>query len=314
MLLYFNPRFPRGKRPDFYACSSAFCSFQSTLPAREATIREKRVKPDGTISIHASREGSDNQCFRFPRIRRHFNPRFPRGKRHTSDMGTAANLAFQSTLPAREATTAAAMRPMPVANFNPRFPRGKRPKWGAVTCLKLQISIHASREGSDESMDELKAIATKFQSTLPAREATNINRIVYNIYNFNPRFPRGKRLAAAGLAVGLISISIHASREGSDVVMHYVMRHSVLISIHASREGSDLPWHQSLFSMGLFQSTLPAGEATAMHTGAHTKAEISIHASRGGSDGSLQRFTAHQWDFNPRFPRGKRPETLHPSC
>ena len=56
-----------------------------------------------------------------------------------------------------------------------------------------------------------------FQSTLPAREATN------------------KRLRIGGLNV----ISIHASREGSDDIVLLNVA-DFIISIHASREGSDV--------------------------------------------------------------------------
>ena len=40
---------------------------------------------------------------------------------------------------------------------------------------------------------------------------------------------------------------------------------------------------------------------------------ISIHASRGGSDNSLEYPPAKYFDFNPRFPWGKRPSTFCPS-
>ena len=37
-----------------------------------------------------------------------------------------------------------------------------------------EISIHAPRTGSDDVMNALKPILTKFQSTLPARGATQV--------------------------------------------------------------------------------------------------------------------------------------------
>ena len=57
----------------------------------------------------------------------------------------------------------------------------------------------------------------------------------------------------------------------------------------------------------IFQSTLPAGEATFQGTSYNSTDIISIHASRGGSDESETKAVAGQSDFNPRFPRGKRP-------
>ena len=44
--------------------------------------------------------------------------------------------------------------------------------------------------------------------------------------NFNPRFPRGKRLKAARVNAGLTQISIHASRGGSDYFYKRRMNHA----------------------------------------------------------------------------------------
>ena len=56
------------------------------------------------------------------------------------------------------------------------------------------------------------------------------------------------------------------------------------ISIHASRGGSDRPEHYATWAGFIFQSTLPAGEATFWTGVAPACRIISIHASRGGSD------------------------------
>ena len=148
-------------------------SFQSTLPARGATIplrhpgqarkisihapregsdiilHEGRPKPRN-ISIHAPREGSDdtrppatNGTFcnfnpRSPRGERpgtlhiepydigHFNPRSPRGERHSHFFP-----------------------PTQTSNFNPRSPRGERLRKYRYYLRRIDISIHAPREGSD---------------------------------------------------------------------------------------------------------------------------------------------------------------------
>ena len=104
---------------------------------------------------------------------------------------------------------------------------------------------------------------------------------------------------------GDFSISIHASRGGSDLAALAIFA-AVSISIHASRGGSDsrdiirfkrykdfnprFPRGKRHFSKGrkvdrvLFQSTLPAGEATDPPPVSDSVIDISIHASRGGSD------------------------------
>ena len=58
------------------------------------------------------------------------------------------------------------------------------------------------------------------------------------------------------------AISIHAPREGSDLVQSGQMSQQQLISIHAPREGSDMSaLVATIFASG-FQSTLPARGAT----------------------------------------------------
>ncbi len=105
-------------------------------------------------------------------LSRYFNPRFPRGKRPTRSMNALATSIFQSTLPAREAT-------FPLIN----------------TELLPDISIHASREGSDPKGGE--GHGSQVISIHASREGSD----------FLPPavFPE------------VFVISIHASREGSDV-------------------------------------------------------------------------------------------------
>ena len=79
-------------------------------------------------------------------------------------------------------------------------------------------------------------------------------------------------------------ISIHASRGGSDDFSFVVFPYSPVISIHASRGGSD---------------PLKRRRISILQT-------ISIHASRGGSDYSIAEGPKERFDFNPRFPWGKR--------
>ena len=79
-----------------------------------------------------------------------------------------------------------------------------------------------------------------FQSTPPARGATpDCPESGRSDADFNPRPPRGGRLAfyAALEAVGIISI--HAPREGGDETMLRHYQDVDIISIHAPREGGD---------------------------------------------------------------------------
>ena len=105
---YFNPRFPRGKRP---------------RPVLDEVMTI-------SISIHASRGGSDGRIVKAGDGDVDFNPRFPRGKRPCKVIFYLLYLLY----------------------FNPRFPRGKRLISGGVVGGAVGISIHASRGGSDQNL------------------------------------------------------------------------------------------------------------------------------------------------------------------
>ena len=175
-ITYFNPRSPRGERP-------------------------KAVNDANTawaISIHAPREGSDAVL----------------------PAAAMAEILFQSTLPARGATLHKSWMVQQSGHFNPRSPRGERPRHtyyttgtkkfqstlparGATGRTKprdkfVKISIHAPREGSDESVCRGKD----------------------HTRHFNPRSPRGERHYGRHRGKRVGYISIHAPREGSDRLLH----------------------------------------------------------------------------------------------
>ena len=144
----FNPRSPHGERRRNARDSFFDSPFQSTLPARGATGMGLTSPPSVAISIHAPRTGSDSDlCCGFIRyaisihaprtgsdalggksglISADFNPRSPHGERRLSPFSICSTISFQSTLPARGATS-----PCPPPQKSPH------------------ISIHAPRTGSD---------------------------------------------------------------------------------------------------------------------------------------------------------------------
>ena len=195
--------------------------------------------PRVLISTHAPRTGSDNPAehlqaeFRYFNPRsphgerlkwqaayqkcpRNFNPRSPHGERPpptckktekklfqstlpargaTSAMYTIPpGRSFQSTLPARGATVRAAEMIRRIPHFNPRSPHGERLSCQQFAADRLRISIHAPRTGSDHT----------------ARPENG----------------------------GLKDISIHAPRTGSDQAPTQRLTVSE-ISLHAPRTGSD---------------------------------------------------------------------------
>ena len=104
----------------------------------------------------------------------------------------------------------------------------------------LYISIHAPREGGDQEMALASEAVDVFQSTPPARGATNYTSlfIVCRVFQSTPpargatKFPRSQ--------LGLAVISIHAPREGGDAEYDPIENYNRLISIHAPREGGDV--------------------------------------------------------------------------
>ena len=124
----FNPRAPRGARPELVVREEADVKFQSTRPARGATRASPPIRAAREISIHAPREGRDiwENCYNplFPDISIHA-PREGRDFlfcRRTSSPGRT----FQSTRPARGATLNGLAGRGRGRNFNPRAPRGAR--------------------------------------------------------------------------------------------------------------------------------------------------------------------------------------------
>ena len=103
------------------------------------------------ISIHAPREGGDNESRIRPCVNENFNPRPPRGGRPLIDGQQRQRL--------------------PISIHAPR--EGGDEDVYAQIMAKLNISIHAPREGGDSMpfsfVDERKL----FQSTPPARGATS---------------------------------------------------------------------------------------------------------------------------------------------
>ena len=176
------------------------------------------VCPHGEISIHAPREGGD--CIKhFLTVRKYyFNPRPPRGGRLSPPFQNSLPRLFQSTPPARGATT-----------MN---------EWQQQIA---EISIHAPREGGDQ-MAWAKAKADRvFQSTPPARGATGRSPLaLLPARSFQSTPPaRGATKREWAQTKEITVISIHAPREGGDRSGAVRCGSARSISIHAPREGGD---------------------------------------------------------------------------
>ena len=86
----------------------------------------QRLRHSVRISIHAPRTGSDTFTKQFQFTGSDFNPRSPHGERRDDAQIIAWCAEFQSTLPARGATSSDMSFILLSFNFNPRSPHGER--------------------------------------------------------------------------------------------------------------------------------------------------------------------------------------------
>ena len=184
------------------------------------------------------REGHDIIVALSMSLALHFNPRAPRGARQKTTEFTYNPIEFQSTCPARGTTCNALKCVLYCSHFNPRAPRGARPF--------PDLDVATSGE---------------FQSTCPARGTTQYSPVLPGLHlisihvpreghdqrpkkrcragrDFNPRAPRGARLAAPIAYFAESNISIHVPREGHDLRRGEICPPH-RISIHVPREGHD---------------------------------------------------------------------------
>ena len=112
--------------------------FQSTPPARGATVVVRLGSLSFRISIHAPREGGDSAGWTAAARRKNFNPRPPRGGRHAGYFLDRWKLVFQSTPPARGATLQDARDRAKTEEFQSTPPaRGATAKMHSFTCGSL---------------------------------------------------------------------------------------------------------------------------------------------------------------------------------
>ena len=146
------------------------------------------------------------------------------------------------------------------------------------------ISIHAPREGGDFLGYQRGELVSAFQSTPPARGATNI---------MQERTKKTVKFQSTPPARGA---TICRWRSAS---RHFYFN-------PRPPRGGRLQMHKAVWLLDKFQSTPPARGATASATAAAQSAEISIHAPREGGDDYRRFDTDGDYHFNPRPPRGGR--------
>ena len=168
--------------------------FQSTPPARGATTAFGERRGRSGISIHAPREGGDQECVRQHDLRTyHFNPRPPRGGRHNTTHCVVCQ-----------------------EDFNPRPPRGGRRGYPGCHGMDRPISIHAPREGGDRYTPQSTAYLQDFNPRPPRGGRPPWGWSPCRTTGFQSTPPARGATTAFGERRGRSGISIHAPREGGD--------------------------------------------------------------------------------------------------
>ena len=306
---HFYPRSPRGERPIFSFVSDVLkYNFYPRSPRGERPQSQRRSRSSRQNFYPRSPRGERLHADRPGQLRRaDFYPRSPRGERPlTQEIDTYEDL-FLSTLPARGATGAF-----------PSLPPGDT------------ISIHAPREGSDWPSPGTGQWGCNFYPRSPRGERPVQQQAYRTRYrDFYPRSPRGERPSRAAVTVWAWAISIHAPREGSDMVhLVFVFQAADIsihapregsdqqsrnapgggdISIHAPREGSDMAAFADAIRGGVFLSTLPARGATWTELDGSPVRRIFLSTlpARGATSPPVKNFSIFP-NFYPRSPRGER--------
>ena len=189
----FNPRAPRGARPQAGSVCASVSSFQSTRPTRGATGKRR----PSCRSVY-------------------FNPRAPRGARRTACYQLWLVRVFQSTRPTRGATISS---PLVEHSWSISIhaPHAGRDPQGAQHRAPGHISIHAPHAGRDPYLAEDGSEMTyHFNPRAPrgARHRWIDNRICQ--HGFQSTRPTRGATETARSAAQRKEISIHAPHAGRD--------------------------------------------------------------------------------------------------
>ena len=168
--------------------------FQSTLPARGATLYRNNSNFFRLISIHAPRTGSDEMFPRCP----YCDDISIHAPRTGSDAAQSIMRARGGYISIHAPRTGSDCRAVPYAphgcfDFNPRSPHGERRDDDIIRRQHLQFQSTLPARGAT-GIRVAMFVRLSFQSTLPARGATrDARQDGGGSRNFNPRSPHGER-------------------------------------------------------------------------------------------------------------------------
>ena len=259
------------------------------------------------ISIHAPRTGSDRSWqFHFWRLAdfnprsphgerpsgtprtadapANFNPRSPHGERHGEYAMGGKTKIFQSTLPARGATSRST-RPVTKSTISIHAPRTGSDSPFRRSQPSGRISIHAPRTGSDLWMLCHQRHTLHFNPRSPHGERRISVPAFTTIWSyFNPRSPHGERRET-------VPKSSWATRRFQSTLPARGATATYIINMYANRN---------------FNPRSPHGERHKSAVKCYNFSIISIHAPRTGSDEAMHFTQSAPVYFNPRSPHGER--------
>ena len=168
----FNPRAPRGARPAWLRGAERRGGFQSTRPARGATVDRPRHPQTPVVSIHAPRAGRDRGGFDEMAGLECFNPRAPRGARpgQWAELFKNRGVSIHAPRAGRDLLRACAFRLQHLVSIHaPRAGRDRteRRRKTARTCFNPRAP-----RGARLCAGKVRRTGREFQSTRPARGAT----------------------------------------------------------------------------------------------------------------------------------------------
>ena len=238
---------------------------------------------------------------------------------------------FQSTRPARGATAARHLSHVRgVVSIH--APRTGRDNLRQRRSAGFHVSIHAPRTGRDDNDIELSNPMLQFQSTRPARGATNQQCTNEKDQQFQSTRPaRGATMVTSRIRPAGPRVSIHAPRTGRDhrglpnFLFHRVSIHAprtgrdsvsrpdyraFAVSIHAPRTGRDVRLLWPSARNRCFNPRAPHGARPCGTGNTNIVKDVSIHAPRTGRDRNRGRIAQRIKCFNPRAPHGARPVAM----
>ena len=282
----FNPRSPHGERLFSTLRKSSRFLFQSTLPARGATI----WKYHHTVTFLAfqstlpARGATPDEPRQVRRVN-HFNPRSPHGERPHDCYSTGLIVPISIHAPRTGSDSKGIMPSQSPKNFNPRSPHGER---------RMGYSIRSARVGN-------------FNPRSPHGERHAGDIVEWggaDISIHAPRTGSDKRRRKSSVCS---SISIHAPRTGSDActLCDADVR---IISIHAPRTGSDRSGHSPTMTGLYFNPRSPHGERPPACALPCSPCPFQSTLPARGATRMLMSRMRFSMNFNPRSPHGERRE------